>query len=126
MKESYRILKKGGIHIIMTPTLLRLIEALYYKKELKSKLIQGHEKFAGIKLDPAMLLNYMIHVFYGHRFIHDYESINRVAKSCGYSQIKTIAFSEIPDEDIKKYALMREKRGNERWKIETETFLLIK
>ena len=126
IKESFRILKKGGIHIIMTPSLTRLIDALYYNKDLRVKLLQGHEKFAGLKLDPATLINYMTHIFYGHRFIHDFESINRPAKTTGYSQVKTILFSEIPDETIKKYALIRENRGTERWKIETETFLLIK
>ena len=126
IKESFRILKKGGIHIIMTPSLTRLIDALYYNKDLRVKLLQGHEKFAGLKLDPATLINYMTHIYYGHRFIHDFESINRPAKTTGYSQVKTILFSEIQDETIKKYALIRENRGTERWKIETETFLLIK
>ena len=86
----------------------------------------GHEKFTKTKLDPATLLNYMTHIYYGHRFIHDLESITRVAKIAGYSQIKSIPFSEIPDEVIKEYAFYRENRGTERWKIETETFLLIK
>ena len=126
IKESFRILKKGGIHIIMTPSLTRLIDALYYNKDLRVKLLQGHEKFAGLKLDPATLINYMTHIYYGHRFIHDFESINRPSKTTGYSQVKTILFSEIPDETIKKYAFIREKRGTERWRIETETFLLIK
>lgn len=126
VKESYRILKKGGIHLIMTPSFIRLIDALYYNKDLRIKLLQGHEKFAGVKLDPATLLNNMTHVYYGHRFIHDIESISRPAKSSGYSQIKIIQFSEIPDDIIKKYAFWRETRGNERWKIETETYLLVK
>ena len=34
MKESSRILKAGGIHIIMTPSITRLIDALYNNKEL--------------------------------------------------------------------------------------------
>ncbi|MFX0186729.1 MAG: methyltransferase domain-containing protein [Candidatus Hodarchaeota archaeon] len=126
VKESYRILKKGGIHIIMTPSFTRLIDALYYNKDLKKKLLQGHEKFAGIKLDPATLLNYITHIYYGHRFIHDYESIARPAKLSGYSQIKIIPFSGIPEDAIRSYAFMRVNRGNERWKIETETYLLVK
>ncbi|MFX1395226.1 MAG: methyltransferase domain-containing protein, partial [Promethearchaeota archaeon] len=126
IKESYRVLKKGGIHIIMTPSFTRLIDALYYNKDLRIKLLQGHEKFAGIKLSPALLLNYMTHVYYGHKFIHDYESIARPAEFYGYSQIKIISFSEIPDETIRNYAFMRETRGNERWRIETETYLLVK
>ena len=126
IKETYRILKKGGIHIIMTPSFVRLIDALYYNKDLRIKLLQGHEKFAGVKLDPATLLNHMTHIYYGHRFIHDCESIARPAKSSGYSQIKIIPFSEIPDDNIRNYAFYRETRGNERWKIETETYLLVK
>ena len=126
MKESYRILRKGGIHIIMTPSFSRLIDALYYNKDLKKKLPQGHEKLARAKLDPATLLNYMTHIYYGHRFIHDIDSIARPAKSSGYSKVKIISFSEIPDDKIRDYAFYRETRGNERWKIETETYLLVK
>ncbi len=127
IKESFRILKKGGIHIIMTPSLTRLIDALYYNnnKELKHILLKGHEKLARTKLDAALFLNRMMNIYYGHRFLHDLESISRVAKMTGYSKVKIILNSEIPDEIIKDYAYIREKRG-ERWKIETETYLLIK
>ncbi len=125
IKESFRILKKGSIHIIMTPSLTRLIDALYYNKELKPILLKGHEKLAGTKLDAALFLNRMMNIYYGHRFLHDLESISRVAKMSGYSKVNTILNNEIPDEIIKNYAHIREKRG-ERWKIETETYLLIK
>ncbi|MHA1526463.1 MAG: methyltransferase domain-containing protein, partial [Promethearchaeota archaeon] len=101
MKESSRVLKDGGLHIIMTPSLTRLIDALYNNKELKPKL------------------------FYGHKFLHDLESISRVAEAVGYSNSRIITISEITDDIIKNYANMREERG-ERWRIETETYLLIK
>lgn len=125
MKESLRILKDGGLHIVMTPSLTRLIDALYYNKELKSILLKGHEKLAGIELDSALFLNRMINTYYGHKFLHDLESISRIAKSIGYSNSRIISISEITDDIIKNYASMRGNRG-ERWKIETETYLLIK
>jgi len=125
MKETFRILKKGGVHIIMTPSLERLVTALYFDKDLKPILLKGHEKLAGIKLDPALFLNRMLNTYYGHKFIHDFESIHRVATNIGYSEIKTISISQIPDEIVKNYGHMRENRGD-RWRIETETFLLIK
>jgi len=125
LKESFRVLKKGGKHIIMTPSLTCLINALYYDEDLKSILLKGHEKLAGVELDPALFLNRMMNTYYGHKFIHDFESINRVAKTVGYSEIKIITIPDIPDETIRNYATMRENRG-ERWKIETETYLLIK
>ena len=125
MKESLRILKEGGLHIIMTPSLTRLIDALYYNKELKPILLKGHEKLAGIELDAATFLNRMMNTYYGHRFLHDLESISRVAKAVGYSSSRLISIPEITDDIIKSYANVREKRG-ERWKIETETYLLSK
>ncbi len=125
MKESSRILKNRGLHIIMTPSLTRLIDALYNNKELKSKLLKGHEKLAGIELDAATFLNRMMNTYYGHKFLHDLESISRVAKASGYSSSRIISIPEITDEIIKNYAKMRESRGD-RWKIETETFLSIK
>ncbi len=125
LRESFRVLKKGGKHVIMTPSLTRLIDALYYNKDLKSILLKGHEKLAGVKLDPALFLNRMMNMYYGHKFLHDFESINRVAKAVGYSKIKIISIPDISDKTIRNYAIMREIRG-ERWKIETETYLLIK
>ena len=125
LKESFRILKNGGKHIIMTPSLTRLIDALYYNKELKPILLKGHEKLAGVELDPALFLNRMMNTYYGHKFLHDFESINRIAKIVGYSEIKIIPIPNIPNEIIRKYATIRENRG-ERWKIETETYLLTK
>ncbi|MFX1339045.1 MAG: methyltransferase domain-containing protein [Promethearchaeota archaeon] len=125
LKETFRVLRKGGKHIIMTPSLTRLINALYYDSDLKSPLLKGHEKLAGIELDPALFLNRMMNTYYGHKFIHDFESIRRVATAIGYSEIKIISIPDIPDEVIRNYATMRENRG-ERWKIETETYLLIK
>ena len=109
----------------MTPSLKRLIDALYYNKELKVDLLKGHEKLTGIKLDPALLLNRMMNTYYGHRFLHDYESISRVAKAVGYSNIKMIQISDISDQIVKDYANRRTNRSV-RWRIETETFLLIK
>lgn len=125
MKESSRILKDGGLHIIMTPSLTRLIDALYNNKELKLKLLKGHEKLAGIELDAALFLNRMMNTYYGHKFLHDLESISRVAKASGYSSSRIISNSEISDDVIKNYANMRESRGD-RWKIETESYLLTK
>ena len=67
----------------------------------------------------------MMNTYYGHKFLHDLESISRVAKAVGYSNSRIISISEITDDIIKNYANMRDNRG-ERWKIETETYLLIK
>lgn len=125
LKEAFRTLKQGGNHIIMTPSLKCLINALYYNEDLKTTLLRGHEKLAGMPLDPALFLNRMMNTFYGHKFLHDFESIHRVAKEIGYSKIKIISISELTDETIREYGKMRERRG-ERWKIETETYLLIK
>ena len=125
MKESSRILKDEGLHIIMTPSLTRLIDALYNNKELKFKLLKGHEKLAGIELDAATFLNRMMNTYYGHKFLHDLESISRVAKASGYSSSRIISITEISDDVIKNYANMRESRGD-RWKIETEIYLLTK
>ena len=58
-------------------------------------------------------------------FYYDLVKISRVAKIVGYSNTKIISISEIPDEIIKNYAYIRENRG-ERWKIETESYMLIK
>ncbi|MBD3338486.1 MAG: methyltransferase domain-containing protein [Candidatus Lokiarchaeota archaeon] len=123
MKEAHRVLKEDGLHIIMTPSLEKLFEILYHKEELKPILLRGHEKLAREKLNPALLINKMIHIYYGHRFLHDFESIYNVALRAGFSKIKKISFGEIPDVVIKEYAQYRANRGM-RWKLETETFLL--
>ncbi len=127
LKESYRILKKGGIHIIMTPSLKYLFDALYNKNGFREILFKSPELMFRHKLDPATFLNRYMHIYYGHRFIYDYETINRLAKLTGYSNIKKIEIDEIPIESIRK--AYQDENGNftkQRFLISNITCLLTK
>ncbi len=127
LKESYRILKQGGIHIIMTPSLKYLFDALYNKKGLREILFKSPELNFGQKLDPATFLNRYIHMYYGHKFIYDYETINRLVKLTGFSKIKKIEIEEIPVDSIR--TAYQDKNRNftkQRWLISNLTCILTK
>lgn len=130
MIESYRILKKGGIQIITTPSLTRMIEVAYSNNDMKQKLFDYHEKMqtdltlVGGKLDPATYLNRVMHICYSHRFIYDFEAIANIGKMAGFAIIKKIAVVEIPDEILREKFMSLEK--DDLFNLETEIFLLKK
>lgn len=129
LRESFRVLKKGGIQIIITPSLERIIETIYGKSDSKREYLRSHENLPdhrqlGGKLDAATFLNRMMHVYYLHRWIYDYESIKRLAISAKYSEVKVISPEKIPDENIKKQILKRANKFT--WKGEMEIYALIK
>jgi len=132
LRESLRILKKGGIQIITTPSLKKIVDAIYYDNEKKNILLfeshlemaQKIKIFGGGKLDPATYLNYVTHIYYGHRFLYDFEAIYKLAKMAGYSNITEISVREIPDKSIKEIYLIKEHEIP--WSIETGIYLLEK
>lgn len=132
LRESFRILKKGGIQIILTPSLKKIIDALYYNDELKKILIESHQKMPahkklGIsKLTPTTLLNKMMHISYSHKFLYDFEEINHLSKIVGFSKIKSITVSEISDEELRNNLFPKERNKKKAWSIETGIYLLIK
>lgn len=124
LRESLRILKPSGIHVIGTPSLQKLISILYcHEDEISRNAIFGlHGRLMNEALTPAIFLNRFMHINYGHRFVYDFESISFLARNAGYADVKKIGNREVPNETIKSYVATKD----EVWDLETETFVLMK
>jgi predicted SAM-dependent methyltransferase len=125
LKETHRVLKSGGVYIVATPSLSRLISILYTGDSPKEKqfLLDRYERKTNVRLDPATFLYRVMHVDYGHRLLYDFEAIRKLANEIGYSETRAIPNLEVPDPAISDN--LRSRKG-ESWTIVTETYLLFK
>ena len=125
LKDVHRVLKDGGMYIIATPSLARLVGILFENRDptQKLELLERHERKLRIRLDSATLLNRFMHVDYGHRFLYDFEAVDRLARESGYSAAEAIPNFDVPDKTI--YESLRRKKGKN-WSMVTETFVLTK
>lgn len=125
MKETYRVLKKGGKHIIQTPSLKLIFYILYVdckgNFEKRKQIMDEHSIITGKCLTKCELMNRIMHINYGHKFLYDDTYIRTVAINCGYIEFTcsrntsvppTWYASHLPEFDV--------------WDAETETFVMIK
>jgi predicted SAM-dependent methyltransferase len=127
LKESYRILKPGGINIIATPTIENIARFWYCCDQIDSEMLEimrdRYSKFMDENcFTPSQLINHMMRN-YGHKYLYDRHFMQELGKEAGYSVIKDIPNFDVPDAEIKKYLVANKPR---RWDIITETFLFIK
>jgi len=119
LKDSFRCLKEGGIHMISTPSIPKLIKSIYENEKTKKKLIELYG--GGKAYDSARVINNIMHMSFMHKFIYDFESIQFLGKEAGFSKIFSVDNYETPDETIK-----RSLKKDEPWDAITETFVLVK
>lgn len=105
LKESYRILKNGGIMRIATPSIEFLFNLYANPNILENKQYVNWavENIPNLKIVNNLNISdeehyvYVINNFFkasGHQMIHNYDSISKLALQCGYSQIKQCEVSE--------------------------------
>jgi len=124
LNESFRILKNDGQQIIATPSLEKLSVTLYgANKHDKEVIYQNHiGKIAKKFLTPAMIVNGMTHINYGHKFLYDFETIKYLALEAGYNSAHKIEYNDIDDKEVVSFLANRGKNFH----IETEVFVLNK
>ena len=88
LEESFRCLKKGGMHIISTPSITKLMKSLYLNKKTKRKLIKFYGKEKGY--GSARVINSLMHMCFMHKFIYDLEIIQILGKKVGFSKIFSV------------------------------------
>lgn len=107
--ESYRILKKGGIMRIATPSLEFLFKLYANPNTLENKQyvnwavenIPNLEAVNNSIIDIEEHYCYVINNFFkawGHQMIHNYSSIKKLALQCGYAQVRqcNVGESDVP------------------------------
>ena len=125
LKESHRILKKGGKNVIATPSLEKISTTMYSDDE-QAKTITRNRHQRTIKesvFTPCQHINNMIHLHFGHKYLYDFEFIKYLGKKAGYREVSKIANCSVPDETVVQY--LRDAKPPS-WDLETETFMLLK
>lgn len=124
LADSLRILKKGGTQIIATPSLEKLCRSLYGEDESSKRAIyETHAgKITGTTLTPAIVINGMMHINYGHKYLYDYETIDTSAREIGYKSVYRVENARVPDEAVRRFLIQK----GPSYEAETEIFLLMK
>ena len=124
LADSFRILKKGGEQIIATPSLEKLCRALYGENDsIKRTIYETHiGKITGKSLTPAMIINGMTHINYGHKYLYDFETIRILAADVGYKSVSRVESTQIADEEVRSFLFHK----GPNYEAETEIFLLVK
>jgi predicted SAM-dependent methyltransferase len=99
LMESYRILKKGGVMRIATPSLDFLFDLYSNPNTIQNKhyVEWAVKNIPNLKIVSNSIIdfeehhNYVINNFFkawGHQMLHNYSSIKKLAFQCGYTQIR--------------------------------------
>lgn len=96
--ESFRILKKGGVLRIATPSLTFLINLYLNQEDLGNRnyvdwAVKNVPNLRQVKkvVSTEIYDNYVINNFFkdwGHQMIHDFTSLKNLALQCGYSEVR--------------------------------------
>ena len=94
LKESYRVLKPGGIMRVATPDLKFLI-ALYQEPEkpIHKAYIEYAAKKSGLPASPLFIIN-RFHIEWGHKIIYDRETLTELLRDAGFKEIKPCEVGE--------------------------------
>tara|TARA_B100000989_G_C19532806_1_gene471085 strand:+ start:1402 stop:2103 length:702 start_codon:yes stop_codon:yes gene_type:complete len=125
LNESYRILAKGGINIILTPSLSKISKILYSENDEENKkiLLTRLKKWSKEEFNACEYVNGVFRN-YGHRFILDYDFVKYQATKIGYKNAILGDVNSIPDKLVKDFIV--KKRNDHAWLLETDFYFLIK
>ena len=90
LKECRRVLKPHGKIIFGTPDLKKIIETFYIleDKEKMKVIASGHEIFSfDDEFHVAGYINDLSHIFFGHKFLYDYDYLEYLLKKKGFINI---------------------------------------
>lgn len=87
LKESYRVLKPGGIMRLATPD-LRFLLGLYQEPEkpLHKAYMEFSVKDDGMPASPVYVIS-RFHTNWGHQIIYDRETLTRMLEEVGFKDI---------------------------------------
>jgi len=124
LAEAHRVLRPGGIHLIATPALRKIIDVLYGEDDAARDLLLAR----GAKWSwegyhtPNQQINVTMRAF-GHRWLLDRDYMRGAAQRAGYSDMRVIDNLELPDPALRAYIAARKPPA---WHLETETYSLMK
>lgn len=124
LREGFRVLTPGGIHLIATPSLRKIVDVCYGSDEASRKMLfERGAPFYGENFHTAcQQINLTMRAF-GHRFLYDVDYMKAIGDEIGYEGVQVVPNDAMPDEALNAYIAARKPP---RWHVETETFLLRK
>ena len=124
LKESFRILKTNGLNVIATPSLEKIAKISYGdNNNNKELLFTRQDKWIGkYPKTAAMQINLTMRNF-GHRFIYDLETIDKIAREVGFKKVESIDVKNLKDKDIQNFIIDTKPPL---WFAETEIFVITK
>jgi len=111
LKESFRILKPGGIIKVATPDLTKSL-ASYFNDDIYQEEFKDHSKnyiYSGfynavnyVPVDDYFKAHEINDMFYNyeHKFIYDFESLKRVLENAGFTNVKDCALEASTHSDL--------------------------
>lgn len=105
LNECFRCLGTSGILITATPDLEKICLDLYSKSiEKKQRHFTRHNSsLLGKKPTPARILNHIMHISYGHKFLLDFETFYDLSTSVGFQKVYRSGVDSISDQSIKEF-----------------------
>jgi len=123
LRDTYRILKKGGVHIIATPSIEKCAHILYCKGKKNASFLKNEfRKFTTEPVSSAYFLQGVSHMYYHHKFIYDLEEMTLLAKKAGYKSVHISYKENIFGFNIGNYL----KKENRYYNLQTEVYILQK
>jgi predicted SAM-dependent methyltransferase len=121
--ESYRILSKGGVNIISTPSVNKIFEICFKNSDKKKIFTEFSSKFYDDDgVSNSHIINLSMRAF-GHRFLIEEEYIKFLSKKIGYNKCYEVSIDDIPDKKIIDYIKNHKPK---RWIYETSNFVIQK
>jgi len=108
LRDSYRILKENGLHIIQTISFEKLFKSLYLDKDNKNKeiILENYKRKNNLKKTEVFasnVINDIINTSYGFNYLYDFDLIYYLSKNAGFRKIyKSNDNNSVPDEVIKR------------------------
>ena len=100
LKESYRVLKPGGIMRLATPD-LRFLLGLYQdpEKPLHKAYMEFSVKDNGMPASPVYVIS-RFHTNWGHQIIYDRETLTKMLEEVGFKNITSCVVGQSVHEEL--------------------------
>jgi len=121
LAESLRVLVPGGLHIIATPSIEKIVRTIYGpNSHEKTLLMQSGMRFYNDAFyTEAHQLNLTMRAF-GHRFLYDEAFMHEAGKVARFSSVEKVDNLHLPDPVLTHYVKTKKPP---RWTAETETYV---
>ncbi|MDR8393381.1 methyltransferase domain-containing protein [Aliifodinibius sp. S!AR15-10] len=96
INESYRILKNGGVLRLATPDLFLLYQIYLDQNDMVSQkeVVERHKNNHNPDVMNTCHFNNDMFRLWGHQFIYDYSTLEKVLHLAGFKEVNRLSFGE--------------------------------